>query len=371
MSSGGQTAASRRRRWKTRLRTVVSDARVDDHAAWLADLAHLVRSLAALAGLMIALTGLALVIAIALICRAVMATERDTIELLHVMGAGDGSIARHFQSHAWRLAWPAALAGFLLAVISLGFLLFFIRHVVDLSTLQFSRWIGLVLLMIVVPCAAVMAAALSARSFGSPSSADVPMMRLMRCLILIAGILSLVWLWGLVGFVQSIETVETEPAIAAPTDVIVVLTGGSERVSTGLELLAAHKAGKLFISGVHPGLSLDKVLGSQPVAKDLRDCCISLGHAAETTFGNAWETRAWMESHNYRSLRLVTANYHMPRSLAIFRTVMPEFEIIPHPVIPENVKLGDWWQRPGTASLLVTEYNKYLLAYLRLWIGSA
>jgi hypothetical protein len=61
----------------------------------------------------------------------------------------------------------------------------------------------------------------------------------------------------------------------------------------------------------------------------------------------------------------------MPRSLAIFRAVMPEFTIVPHPVAPDNVKLDDWWQRPGTASLLVIEYDKYLLARFRLWIGSA
>lgn len=142
--------------------SVVSDAKVDDHAVWLADLAHLVRSLAALAGFMIVLTGAALMFSIALICRAVMATERDTIELLHIMGAPDGNIARHFQAHAWRMAWPAALAGFALAVVSIGLLLFFLRHVVDLSSLQISRWIGLILLMIVVPCAAIMAAAASA-----------------------------------------------------------------------------------------------------------------------------------------------------------------------------------------------------------------
>jgi cell division transport system permease protein len=146
-----------------RLRATVSDARVDDHAMWLADLAHLVGSLSALAGFMIVLTGLALMIAIALICRAVMATERDTVELLHVMGAADGNIARHFQSHAWRLAWPGALAGFLLAVLNLVLLLFFIRHVVDLSTLQVARWAELTVLVILVPFAAVIAASLSAR----------------------------------------------------------------------------------------------------------------------------------------------------------------------------------------------------------------
>jgi cell division transport system permease protein len=112
---------------------------------------------------MIALTGLALMIAIGLICRAVMATERDTVELLHVMGAADGNIARHFQSHAWRLAWPAALAGFALAVLNLVLLLFFIRHVVDLSSLQIARWFELTVLVVIVPLAAVGAAALSAR----------------------------------------------------------------------------------------------------------------------------------------------------------------------------------------------------------------
>jgi cell division transport system permease protein len=146
-----------------RLHNVVSDARVDDHAAWLADLAQLVRSLAALAFLTIALTGFALVIAIGLICRAVMATERETIELLHVMGAPDVSIARHFQFQARRLAGPAALIGFLLAVASLGFLLFLLRHVVDISALQLMRWVGLAILVIAVPAAAMLAASLSAR----------------------------------------------------------------------------------------------------------------------------------------------------------------------------------------------------------------
>ena len=146
-----------------RMRATVSDARVDDHAAWLADLAHLVGSLSVLAGFMIALTGLALMISIALICRAVMATERDTIELLHVMGAPDGTIAHHFQSHAKRLAWPAAVTGFLLAAFSLGFLLFFIRHVADLSDLQITRWIELAVLVVIVPLAAVFAASFSAR----------------------------------------------------------------------------------------------------------------------------------------------------------------------------------------------------------------
>lgn len=191
-----------------------------------------------------------------------------------------------------------------------------------------------------------------------------------RVLIVLAGIAVLVWLAGLMTFVTRVEAL-AEPAIGpdlAITDAVVVLTGGSDRVSTGLALLKAGKGKKLFISGVHVGLTLDNVLGSQPVAKDLRACCIMLGHAAESTLGNADETRIWLEMEDAHSLRLVTANYHMPRSLLIFRAAMPDMAIIPHPVAPESVKFDAWWTHPGTASLLVTEYNKYLWAVMRLWV---
>jgi hypothetical protein len=45
---------------------------------------------------------------------------------------------------------------------------------------------------------------------------------------------------------------------------------------------------------------------------------------------------------------------------------MPEMDIRPFPVAPDSVKLTQWWTWPGTSSLLVTEYNKYLFACLRV-----
>ncbi len=44
---------------------------------------------------------------------------------------------------------------------------------------------------------------------------------------------------------------------------------------------------------------------------------------------------------------------------------MPELEIVPHPVFPEHVKQRDWWRWPGSASLIISEYNKYLVALAR------
>jgi uncharacterized SAM-binding protein YcdF (DUF218 family) len=177
-----------------------------------------------------------------------------------------------------------------------------------------------------------------------------------------------VWLAGFYLFVSGIEELHA-PSLTPDleiTDAIVVPTGGSERVTMGIELLESGRAKKLFISGVHKGLRLDEVLGAQPVPADLRTCCIALGHQAGSTIGNAEETQRWMNEQGYQSLRLVTANYHMPRSLMLFHAAMPDVKIIPHPVTPDSVKLYHWWIHPGTIDLLATEYGKFIVANIRL-----
>lgn len=190
--------------------------------------------------------------------------------------------------------------------------------------------------------------------------------------VVCAGVLAGLWLAGLIGFVAQVAAHVEEPVAEAmnPTDAIVVLTGGSERIQAGLALLRAGKGQKLLISGVHPGVGLDRILAHAEVPESLRACCVLLGHTADNTLGNAAEARAFMAAEGFRSLRLVTANYHMPRSLVLFRAAMPEAEIVPYPVSPDIVSLSDWWGRPGTASLLIGEYDKYLYARVRAAVGS-
>jgi uncharacterized SAM-binding protein YcdF (DUF218 family) len=182
-------------------------------------------------------------------------------------------------------------------------------------------------------------------------------------------IIAALWLAGFALYMAHISHLTTPDLNAGlePTDAVVVLTGGSERLAAGLDLLRAGTANKLFVSGVAPGLTLDKRLDEAAMPKELRACCIALGHAAESTTGNADETLAWMKAENYHSLRLVTANYHMPRSLMLFRALMPEIKIVPYPIAPESVKLDNWWMHPNTIELLVTEFHKYALARLWLW----
>ena len=196
--------------------------------------------------------------------------------------------------------------------------------------------------------------------------------RVLRAFILLLGFCAFLWLIGLLIFVGEITTFSAAVTDAdpAPADAIVVLTGGVDRVPTGVELLKEGKGKKLFISGVYPGLPLDKVLGSVEVDQSLRDCCIILGHAAGSTEENAEETQDWLAIENYHTLRLVTANYHMPRSLLLFHHMLPEAVIIPHPINPEKVKLDMWWMHGGTANVLINEYIKYLFARIGIWTGA-
>ena len=153
------------------------------------------------------------------------------------------------------------------------------------------------------------------------------------------------------------------------TDAIVVLTGGSERLTTGLDLLARDRADKLFVSGVYRGVEVAELLVLSRNAPAELECCIVLGYSADDTVGNASETATWMRQEGFGSLRLVTSNYHMPRSLLEFREALPDVEIRPHPVSSATVHLDSWWMWPGTAQLIFVEYNKFLVAYLRIMVG--
>jgi uncharacterized SAM-binding protein YcdF (DUF218 family) len=197
------------------------------------------------------------------------------------------------------------------------------------------------------------------------------MRRLLRIAFLFALVFA-VWLYGLFDFVAGLPDHVQDPD--RRTDAIVVPTGGSARLAEGVRLLIRGLAGKLFISGVNAQTRLADLIASLPpdIEKPslaLVDCCIVLGHAADSTLGNAAETAAWMRAEGFHSLRLVTADYHMPRSLLEFRHAMPDVDIAIHPVFPDQLHREDWWRSPGTAGLLIDEYDTYLVAFLRLTVA--
>ncbi|TVR83167.1 MAG: YdcF family protein [Rhodospirillales bacterium] len=188
--------------------------------------------------------------------------------------------------------------------------------------------------------------------------------RVRAAIVVLAVMIGASWTAGLIAFAVNLPGVVVDPA--SRTEAIVVLTGGSKRLDTGLRLLSEDMADRVFVSGVHRDVNIEELLRVTPDASEDLACCVDVGHGALDTIGNATETAAWIRARGYRSLRLVTASYHMPRSLLELRSALPEATVIPHPVFPPDVKLQQWWRWPGTAALVAREYNKYLVAWGRL-----
>ena len=170
------------------------------------------------------------------------------------------------------------------------------------------------------------------------------------------------WVGGLVWFgEQEVPRRVQEEALFTDTDAIVVLTGGAGRLGIGIELLAQGRASKLFISGVYRGVDVAELLRVSRHDPEALECCIEVGYDATDTAGNARETARWMAAEGFQSLRLVTASYHMPRSLAEFRRAMPDVELVPHPVFTDTVRVEDWWSSPRSVGLIASEFTKYLV----------
>ncbi len=138
------------------------------------------------------------------------------------------------------------------------------------------------------------------------------------------------------------------------------------RIAEGARLLDEGRAERLLISGVNqkigrPSLLKLSGLGEQTLQLLRRSGLCGPGHHR-----NAAETRRWAEALHYNKLIVVTASYHMPRSLAELARVMPETELIPHPVVPESLRVKTWWLNRTALRILVAEYVKFLPAAARL-----
>ncbi len=166
------------------------------------------------------------------------------------------------------------------------------------------------------------------------------------------------------------EKIPASPSsYAGKTDAIIVLTGGSKRLSKGFQLIKERKGNELLITGVGEGVTLAELLAQQDTdsleeALDAR--VISLDHAAISTATNATAAKEWMESRRFTTARLVTGNYHMPRSMLEFGTAMPDITFYPEPVFPvKEFKLDSWYTHGNSIKLLFFETIKYLITTMR------
>jgi uncharacterized SAM-binding protein YcdF (DUF218 family) len=198
-----------------------------------------------------------------------------------------------------------------------------------------------------------------------PQTTASAMLRTARRLLALLVFMAIIWSAGLIWFAEQIPTADQTTIPDDVTDAVVVLTGGPLRLKAGLVVLETGKARKLFVSGVARGIELADLFRAAQLPAPPPECCVVLGHAADNTEGNAIETQAWMAAEGFHSLRLVTASFHMKRSLLEFDRVMPDIVIVPHPVFQDGFMRDNWWAWPGTFALITGEYHKYLAALAR------
>lgn len=172
---------------------------------------------------------------------------------------------------------------------------------------------------------------------------------------------------GLVGgFFLFLSTVpRSGEAVGEQADGIVVLTGGAQRVDGALSLLAGGHARRLLVSGVYEKTTRAQLAVHNPDAAKLFSCCVDLDYRARNTIGNAIETRRWAKEHDFRSIIVVTSNYHMPRALVELRSILQDYDIKPYAVVTGSVDPDAWWRSATSARLLMAEYGKYLVALVR------
>ena len=165
------------------------------------------------------------------------------------------------------------------------------------------------------------------------------------------------WALGFVAFAVTLP----KPLPLGQHDIVVVPTGGAGRIARGLEILDAGYAKELFVSGVDPEVRKNEFAAEFGVTDAQMACCVTLGYMAVDTQGNASEAANWIVAKDYKTVRLVTSDWHMRRTFAEFRKAIPASITIEQDAIAAH---------PSFA-ILVLEYHKFLLSRLAHFVGLA
>lgn len=165
-------------------------------------------------------------------------------------------------------------------------------------------------------------------------------------------------LYGL-GFALFAVTLGTPADADTPNvDAIIAITGGKGRIERGAELLAEGRAKRMLIAGADPSVRKVDMVHRLGAPRQLLECCVDLGSESVDTRSNAEESKRWIERRGYKSIRLVTSDWHMRRARYEFnRQLDRNIKIIPDAVRTE----------PNFMTLFA-EYNKYLLRRLSVWL---
>ena len=88
------------------------------------------------------------------------------------------------------------------------------------------------------------------------------------------------------------------------------------------------------------------------VSRRTMECCVTLGYLAVDTRSNAGEAAQWLKENDFTSVRLVTTDWHMARTVSEFSSALPEGTVIEKDAVVSSPELAT----------LFLEYNKLIAA---------
>ncbi|WP_067737723.1 YdcF family protein [Novosphingobium naphthalenivorans] len=157
----------------------------------------------------------------------------------------------------------------------------------------------------------------------------------------------LIWLFGFLWFAVALPQPLPEDV---HTDAVIVLTGSQGRIEHAVNVLKAGSAPRLLVSGVGSEVKPREFAHEFGVSPRLMACCITLGYQAYDTHSNAMEAAQWVSEHHAKSVRLVTADWHMRRAMLELGREMPAGVRVERDAVSSRPSLG----------ALFLEYHKLL-----------
>jgi uncharacterized SAM-binding protein YcdF (DUF218 family) len=149
--------------------------------------------------------------------------------------------------------------------------------------------------------------------------------------------------------------VDEEPQ---PADVIIVLSGGIDRVTHGVNLFKSGYADRILFSG-----SVARNMSRQARIQGVPEDRMLLEEESGTTNGNAEYSYKIVQSQGFRSAIVVTSAFHTRRSSIIFRHIFRGVDVTVSAAPYDPSLVGNWWKDERMARAVLSEYPKLIYHY--------
>ena len=211
-----------------------------------------------------------------------------------------------------------------------------------------------------------------------PSSSKIPWyIRRKKLLIVIAGfcILSLFLMLTYQFWLTKLATFLIFQTDISPSDVIIMLSGRTERFKHGVRLYKQRYASHIMITvdsstplefaNVH--LDWRDIIREAARQEGIPEPALLIVDGVTSTYDEACFTQNEMLKKGFKSAILVSSPYHMRRVRMIFEKIYKRSGISLYysPVEESAFQVEKWWTREGELVTVINEYIKLILYRLK------